>query len=252
LGATNLASAPGSAILSRMTWSILARDPATGTLGVAVASRFFAVGAICPFVEGGAGALATQALVNPLYAIHAMPRLRVGEAPADVLASLVAPDPGADQRQFHIIDASGRVAHHTGARCVSWAGHAAAENLSVAGNMLAGEATIRATLDAYLATPGPMAERLLTAMEAGERAGGDKRGKQSAGLKIASRDPYPDLDIRADDHPDPLAELRRLYRVSLERFAVFRRLLPGNDNAWGELDRATMDAAIPRDRVPPQ
>jgi uncharacterized Ntn-hydrolase superfamily protein len=234
-----------------MTWSILARDPATGTLGVAVASRFFAVGAICPHVEGGVAVLATQALVNPMYAVHAMPRLRAGEAPATVLTSLVTSDPGADQRQFHILDAHGHIAQHTGPNCVSWAGHVSAENVSVAGNMLAGEATVRATMEAFLAASGSMAERLLTAMEAGEKAGGDKRGKQSAGLKTASRDPYPDLDIRADDHPDPLAELRRLYRVNLERFAVFRRLLPGTDSAWGTLDRPTMDATIARDRVPP-
>ncbi|MSP02882.1 MAG: DUF1028 domain-containing protein [Acetobacteraceae bacterium] len=234
-----------------MTWSILARDPVTGTLGVAVASRFFAVGAICPFVEGHVAALATQALVNPMYAHHAMPRLRRGEAPGEVLAALVTPDPGADQRQFHILDATGRIAQHTGAACVSWAGHVSAENVSVAGNMLAGEATVRATLDAYRSATGSMAERLLTAMEAGEAAGGDKRGKQSACLKIASRDPYPDLDIRADDHPDPLAELRRLHRVSLERFAVFRRFLPGTGDPWGSFDRAGIDAAIERDRVPP-
>lgn len=234
-----------------MTWSILARDPVTGTLGVAVASRFFAVGAICPHVEGRVAALATQALVNPMYAVHAMPRLRMGEAPTTVLDSLVAPDKGAGQRQFHIIDATGRIAQHTGDNCVSWAGHVSAENVSVAGNMLAGEATVRATMDAYLSATGSMVERLLTAMEAGEKAGGDKRGKQSAGLKIASRDPYPDLDIRADDHPDPLLELRRLYRVSLERFAVFRRFLPGNDSDWGTLDRTIMDSTIARDRVPP-
>jgi uncharacterized Ntn-hydrolase superfamily protein len=237
--------------LARVTWSILARDPATGALGVAVASRFFAVGAICPHVEGRVAALATQALVNPMYAIHAMPRLRVGQAPAAILASLIAPDPGAEQRQFHIIDASGRIAQHTGGDCVPWAGHVASENVSVAGNMLAGEATVRATLQTYLSASGSMGERLLTAMEAGENAGGDKRGKQSAGLKIALADPYPDLDIRADDHPDPLTELRRLLRVSLERFAVFRRFLPGSDSDWGTLDRPTLDAAIDRDRVPP-
>jgi uncharacterized Ntn-hydrolase superfamily protein len=117
--------------------------------------------------------------------------------------------------------------------------------------MLAGEATVRATLEAYRSATGSMAERLLTAMEAGENAGGDKRGKQSAGMKIASRDPYPDVDIRVDDHPDPLSELRRLHRISLERFAVFRGLLPGNDSAWGILDRPTIDATIARDRLLP-
>ena len=145
-----------------------------------------------------------QALVNPMYAVHAMPGLRAGEAPRDILASLAGPDEGADQRQFHILDATGRIAQHTGSNCVSWAGHVAAENVSVAGNMLAGEATVRATMEAFLSASGSMVERLLTAMEAGEKAGGDKRGKQSAGLKIASRDPYPDLDIRADDHPGPV------------------------------------------------
>jgi uncharacterized Ntn-hydrolase superfamily protein len=110
---------------------------------------------------------------------------------------------------------------------------------------------VQRTLEAYLASSGPLAERLLTAMEAGEAAGGDKRGKQSAGLKICTRDPYPDLDIRADDHPDPLRELRRLYRVSLERFAVFRRFLPGRDSAWGVHDRVVINAAIDRDCVPP-
>ena len=234
-----------------MTYSIIARDPATGAFGAAVASRFFAVGAMCIHVEGGVGALSTQALVNPMYAVQAMPRLRAGEAAEAILASLVTPDPGADQRQFHMIDAAGRIAQHTGANCVAWAGHARGQDVSVAGNMLAGPQVVQRTLEAYLGSTGSMAERLIFALEAGEAAGGDKRGKQSAGLKICTHDPYPDLDIRADDHPDPLAELRRLYRVSRERFAVFRRHIPGRDSAWGTLDRAVLDAAIARDRVPP-
>ena len=234
-----------------MTWSILARDPATGTLGCAVASRFFAVGGICPSVMGQVAALSTQALVNPMYMVHAMPRLLAGEAPDTVLAALVDPDAGAGQRQLHILDGQGRIAAHTGAACVPWAGHIMGQNVSVAGNMLAGPDVVRATRDAFLASKGSMAERLLTAMEAGEVAGGDKRGKQSAALVVASRDPYPDLNIRADDHPDPLAELRRLHRVSLERFAVFRRFLPGADHPHGILDRDVIDAAIARDRVPP-
>ncbi len=234
-----------------MTWSILVRDAATGALGAAVASRFFAVGAMCIHVEGGVAALSTQALVNPMYAVQAMPRLREGESPEQVLTSLVGPDPGAAQRQFHIIDAAGRIAQHTGPDCVTWSGHVHGQDVSVAGNMLAGPQTVHRTLEAYLAARGPLAERLLAALEAGETAGGDKRGKQSAGLKICTRDPYPDLDIRADDHPDPLRELRRLYQVSLERFAMFRRFLPGHDSEWGTLDRAVIDAAIARDRIPP-
>jgi uncharacterized Ntn-hydrolase superfamily protein len=113
--------------------------------------------------------------------------------------------------------------------------------------MLAGGEVVRRTLEAFAGASGPLAERLLAAMEAGEAAGGDKRGKQSAALKICIADPYPDLDIRADDHPDPLAELRRLYRVSQERFAVFRRLLPGSDSPFGVHDRVIIDAAIARE-----
>jgi uncharacterized Ntn-hydrolase superfamily protein len=189
-------------------------------------------------------ALATQALVNPMYAVHAMPRLRAGEPPANVVAGLVAADPANAQRQFHIIDAQGRIGQHTGPDCVTWAGMVQGEDVSVAGNMLAGPAVVSATRDAYLAATGSLAERLLTAMEAGEAAGGDKRGRQAAGLKICTADAYPDLDIRADDHLDPLAELRRLYRVSLERYAVFRRFLAGRDSLWGELDRSVIEAAI--------
>ena len=230
-----------------MTWSILARDPATGGLGAAVASRFFAVGALCIHVEGGVAALATQALVNPLHAVDAFPRLRVGADPAIVAGDLLGPDPGAPQRQLHILDAQGRGSQHTGPDCVDWAGHVASENVSVAGNMLAGPAVVRRTLEAYQAAQGSMVERLLAAMEAGEMAGGDKRGRQSAALKVCTADSYPDLDIRADDHPDPLAELRRLHQVSRQHYAVFRRFLPGSASRYGTLDRAVIEAAIARE-----
>jgi uncharacterized Ntn-hydrolase superfamily protein len=124
-------------------------------------------------------------------------------------------------------------------------------DVSVAGNMLARAAVVERTLDAFQRAGGTLAERLLTALEAGEAAGGDKRGRQSAALKICTRDPYPDLDIRTDDHPDPLAELRRLYAVSRERFAVFRRFLAGTDSPCGVFDRAVIDAAVARDGKPP-
>lgn len=233
-----------------MTWSILVRDSATGALGAAVASKFFAVGGLCIHVEGGVAALATQALVNPMYAVHAMPRLRAGEGAQAVLASLVGPDPLHAQRQFHILDARGEIAQHSGPDCITWAGHVAGQDVSVAGNMLAGPQVVQATLEGYLNATGSLAERLLTAMEAGEAVGGDKRGKQSAGLKICTADPYPDLDIRSDDHADPLADLRRLHRISLERYAVFRRFLAGRDSPWGEADRSVIEAAIARDGRP--
>jgi uncharacterized Ntn-hydrolase superfamily protein len=235
-----------------MTWSILVRDKATGALGAAVATRFFAVGALCIHVEGRVAALATQALVNPMYAVNGMPRLRAGEAPDAVIAGLLAADAGREKRQLHILDAAGRIAQHTGAGCVEWCGHVRGADISVAGNMLAGSAVLDATLSAFAGAPeGSLAGRLLTALEAGEAAGGDKRGKQSAALKIASRDPYPDLDIRADDHPDPIAELRRLHRVSQERFAPFRRMMPGADSPCGVFDRAVIEAVVAREGQPP-
>lgn len=227
-----------------MTWSLLARDPRSGELGVAVATRFFAVGALCPRVEGRVAALATQALVNPMLGLRGMERLRAGEAPQEVLAELLAADAGRGSRQFHILAADGSIAQHTGADCVPWCGAARAENVSVAGNMLAGPRVVQDTLAAFVAAEHlTMAERLLHAMEAGEAAGGDARGKQSAALMIASGDPYTDLDIRTDDHADPLGELRRLLAVARERYVKLRRFMAGADHP-GVFDRAVIEAAM--------
>ncbi|TCZ66848.1 DUF1028 domain-containing protein [Roseicella aquatilis] len=229
-----------------MTWSILARDPATGELGVAVTTRFFAVGAVCPRVEGGLGAVATQALVNPHYAPDALARLRAGEAPDAAVAALTAADAGQEHRQLHLLAADGRIAQYTGSACIPWCGGLRAEDVSVAGNMLAGPQVVQATLDAFLAHSGqPLALRLIAALEAGEAAGGDRRGRQSAAMQVASRDPWPDLDIRVDDHPDPLSELRRLHAVAQRRFVHLRRFLPGRDHP-GVFDRAVIEAAIAR------
>ena len=168
-----------------------------------------------------------------------------------MLDALVAADAGAAHRQFHILDAAGRIAQYTGTQCVAWAGHVCGTDVSVAGNMLAGPEVVRRTLEGFAAASGSLAERLIAALEAGEAAGGDRRGKQSAALKICTRDPFPDLDLRADDHPDPLAELRRLYRISLERFAVFRRFLPGAESPCGVFDRTVIEAAMTREARPP-
>lgn len=235
-----------------MTWSILARDPLSGTLGVAVATRFFAVGALCPHVEGRVAALSTQALMNPMYALEGLAALRQGAAAPDVVATLTAGDDGRAFRQLHILDAEGRVGQRTGGECVAWAGHTLGRDCSVAGNMLVGEGVILATARAYEAASDeglPMAERLLRALEAGEAAGGDARGRQSAALKVASSDPYADLDLRVDDHAEPLPELRRLYRRSLARFAVYRRFLAGPGHP-GVFDRAAINAAIAADGTP--
>ena len=234
-----------------MTWSILAHDPITGTIGGAVATKFFAVGALCLHVEGQVGALATQALINPMYAVHGLPRLRAGEDPAAIVEALLAGDAGRDVRQLHILDLQGRIAQHTGTGCIAWCGAVRGVNVSVAGNMLAGPEVVQRTLEAFEATPGDMADRLLTALEAGEAAGGDKRGKQSAALKVCTRDPFPDLDLRADDHPDPLAELRRLHAVARQHFVPFRRFMAGVDSPCGVFDRSVIMAAVDRANTAP-
>ncbi len=227
-----------------MTWSILARDAATGELGVAVASRFLAVGALCPRVEGGVGAAATQALVNPFIAPRALAALKAGQGAEEALDPLIAADAGRATRQAHVLAADGSSARHTGTDCIGWCGHVAGPDVSVAGNMLAGPKVIEATRDAFLGSTGlPLAERLMLAMEAGEAAGGDKRGRQSVALQIASDGPIPDLDLRVDDHADPLAELRRIYRVWHGYTRHFRRFLPGADHP-GVFDRAVIQAAV--------
>ena len=227
-----------------MTWSILARDEA-GHFGVAIASRFFAVGALCVHTRRGVGAVSTQALMNPLYGPVALDLLAQGKSAADTVTALTAADSGRDQRQLHVLPAAGAGAAHTGAACVDWCGHQLHDNFSVAGNMLAGADVIEATAQAFIATQGqPLAERLLAAMAAGEAAGGDKRGKQSAALRIHGDEDYPQLDMRVDDHLDPVVELQRLYQVSLERFQPFAACLAGRHNPVGIIDRTLIDARI--------
>jgi uncharacterized Ntn-hydrolase superfamily protein len=228
-----------------MTYSIVARDPATGDFGIAVASRFFAVGALVPHLRGGVGAVATQAFVSPLYGIDGIALLAEGASAEVALQAVTRRDEGRSSRQVHMIDSAGHSAAFTGDKCIDWAGHLVGQNVSVAGNMLAGPKVIEATLRAYEDNAGlSLVERLLTAMEAGERAGGDKRGRQSAALKIVQGEAYPWLDLRSDDHADPLAELRRLYAVAQERFMLFAELLPTADNPSGQLDRSEIDRRI--------
>jgi uncharacterized Ntn-hydrolase superfamily protein len=228
-----------------MTWSIIARDLSTGQIGIAVATRFFAVGARVPHIAPGVGGVATQALVNPYYGIDGVKLLREGSSPREVIDTLIAADGGRESRQLHVMDISGRVAAHTGAECVDWCGHIQGDGFSLAGNMLAGAAVLDDTAKAYIANATlPFAQRLIAAMKAGEAAGGDKRGKQSAALVIQGEEEWSDLDLRVDDHTDPLAELERLEQVSRERWVHFRPFLPTRKNPAGITDRAVIDAAI--------
>src|SRR5687767_2766820 len=232
-----------------MTWSIIARDE-SGALGVAVATRFFAVGALCPHAESGVGALSTQALVNPFYGKHGLDLLRAGVPAPEVVRNLTAPDEGRDHRQLHIIDAEGRIGQHTGASCIEWCGAVAGEGFSVAGNMLANARVVEETARAFRESKKPFAERLIAALEAGEAAGGDKRGKQSAALLVCSTEAYPDLNLRVDDHAEPLAELRRLYHKAHERFVPYLKCGPSRARPFGITDRNVIEQEIARYKKP--
>lgn len=229
-----------------MTWSILARDE-EGRFGVAIASRFFAVGALCVHTRRGVGALSTQALMNPLYGPEGLAQLAAGRSAEQVVAALTDADEGRAQRQLHVLPASGGPAAHTGSACVDWCGHLLFADFSVAGNMLAGADVIESAARAFRDAQGlQLAERLLAAMAAGEAAGGDKRGKQAAALRIHGDEDYPQLDIRVDDHEEPIAELARLYAKSLERYQPFMACLPGRHDATGLTDRTQIEARIAR------
>ncbi len=227
-----------------MTWSIVARDD-VGNFGVVVASKFFAVGALCVHTRRAVGALSTQALMNPLYGPACLDLMARGATAAEAVAAVVEPDAGRAQRQVHVLGAQGPGVAHTGLACVDWCGHQVHADFSVAGNMLVGEAVVAATAQAFVASSGlPLAQRLLAAMAAGEAAGGDKRGRQSAALRIHGDEDYPQLDMRVDDHAQPIVELQRLYQVSLERFQPFVSCLAGRHDPAGLIDRALIDARI--------
>ena len=227
-----------------MTWSILARDEA-GFFGMAIASRFFAVGSLCVHSRRGVGALSSQALLNPLYGPAGLELLAQQFSPEQTIARLIATDQGRDQRQLHILPFKGLPAAHTGSACVDWCGHLLEDSLSVAGNMLAGPKVIEHTAQAFKDARGkPMGERLLAALDAGQAAGGDKRGKQSASLKIHNDEDYLQLDLRVDDHEEPFVELRRLYDKSLERFQPFLECLPSRHRPSGITERSEIDAHI--------
>jgi uncharacterized Ntn-hydrolase superfamily protein len=198
-----------------------------------------------PHIAAGFGGIATQALVNPYYGIDGVRLLREGHSPDDIVKMLIAADAGRESRQLHVMDAAGRIASHTGRECVDWCGHIEGNGFSIAGNMLAGPRVLDDTAKAYAANPTlPFPQRLIAAMHAGEAAGGDKRGRQSAALLIHGDEEWSDLDLRVDDHTDPLGELERLEAVSRERWVHFRKFLPTRQNPAGVTDRATIDAGI--------
>jgi uncharacterized Ntn-hydrolase superfamily protein len=198
-----------------MTFSIVARDRSTGMLGMAVSTKVLAVGAICPWVRAGVGAVGTQAWVNPFLGPITLGLLEEGLDAAEALEEALAGDSCAAYRQLTVVDAEGRSAAYTGAKADPWCGDTHGEDYAVAGNLLVSEETVAAMETAYLTT-GPdrdLADRLIAALEAGQAAGGDRRGRQSAAVIVMHRTVVPFVDLRVDDHSDPVAELRRLYTL---------------------------------------
>jgi uncharacterized Ntn-hydrolase superfamily protein len=229
-----------------MTWSIVARDAASGAFGVAVTTKAFAMGARCPHAMSGVGAIATQSFTNPMFGTHGLRLLREGVAAADVVEILVAGDEGRAIRQLHMIDAKGRNAAYTGASCIDWCGHRLGDNVSVAGNMLVGPAVVDDTFESYIAATASgalnFADRLIGALDAGQAAGGDKRGRQSAALLVYSTEDVADINLRVDDHPEPLAELRRLLEVYYRDSAPFRAIFPTRARPSGIYDPREIEA----------
>lgn len=199
-----------------MTYSIVARDPQTGELGLAVQSRYFAAGLIVPWIEAGVGAIASQSFVNPAYGHEGLRLLRAGHSPQEALETVKATDAGQAIRQVGLIDAQGRLAAHTGAQCVFAAGHVFGQNCVAQANMMTQPGVPEAMVAAFESTSGDLAEKLQCALEAAEAAGGDVRGRQGAALIVVNAQPsgVPKLDavfdLRVDDHANPTAEIRRL------------------------------------------
>ena len=226
-----------------MTWSIVAHDLATGAFAVAVTTCAFAVGASCPFVRSGVGAVSTQSMTNRYLGPAILDGMARGLSPAAAIEGALVGDEGKGMRQVHAVDRHGRSAAFTGANCVEWCGDSTTEGVSFAGNMLAGPAVIAETRAAYEANAAlPLPERLLAALDAGQAVGGDRRGRQSAALVMTTTEDFPDLSIRVDDHAEPLAELRRLHGLWLRQRAPWLNEQPGKARPSGNTDMDAIEA----------
>jgi uncharacterized Ntn-hydrolase superfamily protein len=202
-----------------VTFSLVACDLEAREWGVAVASKFLAVGAVVPWGEGEVGAVATQSYANVTFGPDGLTALRSGASAAEAMQRLLAPDPDREQRQVGIVDGQGRGATFTGGECFDWAGGRIGDCYAAQGNILTGADVVDALADTFSATAGPLAERLLAALMAADQAGGDSRGRQSASMIVRKQDAgYGGnndilVDLRVDDHPDPVTELARLYEI---------------------------------------
>jgi uncharacterized Ntn-hydrolase superfamily protein len=234
-----------------VTYSIVGRDPSTGELGVAVQSRAFNTGAAVPWGAPGIGVVATQSYTERSYGPLGLELLRVGKSPAQALAALVAADDKPQYRQVAVLDSDGRVAVHVGEACIPAAGYTSGDGFSAQANMVASERVWKSMAEAFERTQGPLAERLLDALDAAEAAGGDWRGRQAAGIVVVAGEGKPwerEVDLRVDDHREPLAELRRLVRLRGAYRAMREppgpsteelEILPELDRRWARIYQAT-------------
>ena len=216
------------------TFSIVARCPRTGMLGVAVCTAVPAVGALCPFAQPGVGAIATQSFVNPYLGIDGLKLLEAGMGAEATVAQLLARDPGREVRQLSLVDRGGQAAAFTGARCLEWCGHKIGDGYAVAANMMVDETTVGAMARAFEAAASDgLAERLLKALEAGDATGGDYRGRQSAALLVYHTEAYPHRSLRVDEHRTPVAELRRIFTLCERQLFPFVDALPTRESPAG-------------------
>jgi uncharacterized Ntn-hydrolase superfamily protein len=244
------------------TFSIVAFDPGTSALGVAVQSKFLAVGAVVPWARAGVGAVATQALANYNYGARGLELMGRGVSARETVEALVTSDEEREHRQLGVVDAAGRAATFTGSECFEWAGGVTGENYAAQGNILVGRETVEALARTFEETPGDLTGRLLAALDAGQRAGGDSRGKQSAALLVVREgggyggDNDRVVDLRVDDHPEPIRELIRLRGLHALFFGEtrpedvvavdggVRRDVAASLHRWGYLDEGADDEAL--------
>ncbi len=225
-----------SPALELNTFSIVAHCPRTGMLGAAVSTAVPAVGALCPFVSTGLGAVCTQSWVNPYLALEVLRRLQAGESAPAALDAALAADEGRDLRQIGVVDATGKAAAWSGIECTGWYGHIVEPHVSIQGNMLTGSDTLDAMARAFHdAASAGLPERLLLALKAGDEAGGDRRGRQSAALKVHHREAYAWVDLRVDEHPHPVAELGRIYEIARIQVLPFVAGMPRRGEPAGGL-----------------
>ena len=222
-----------------MTFSIVARCPRTGMLGVGVSSKALATGSAVPYVRAGVGAIASQAFVNPYLGIDGLQLLEQGLPASRALERVIESDRGRDLRQVAAVDAEGNTAAFTGSGCIDWAGHVEGGGYVCLGNILAREDVVKEMARALEGSvEEELPERLLRALEAGQEAGGDRRGRQSAALHVVHTEEHPYCDLRVDDHPDPVEELRRLFEVYRREDEPFMQYMPRRDDFTPEWEAA--------------